>query len=88
MNYRVFAIFDEKARNFNAPFFMVHKGEALRAFGDLCLDERSKISKHKEDYKLYELGVFDDASGKLVSLDVPDFVCNATDFSSIVGDKK
>ena len=80
MKVKVFSIFDEKARIFSNPFFMPHAGEALRSFGDLVQDKSSRIAKHPEDYKLYHLAEYDDCSGSFVSLNVPVFLANATEF--------
>jgi len=80
MVVKVFSIFDVKAKAFGSPFFMHHNGLALRAFSDLCADDKTAVFKHPEDYKLYCLGEFDDCSGALVSLPQPEFMSNAVDF--------
>jgi len=80
MKLTVFSIFDEKAQTFSKPFFLTHKGEAIRVFSDVVNDEKSMIAKHPEDYKLYKLGSFDDVSGVMESLPMPEFINNATDF--------
>lgn len=80
MILQVFSVFDEKAQTFGRPMLMVHKGEAIRAFSDVLKDEKTLIAKHPEDYKLYNLGTFDDISGMLIALDIPEFMNNATDF--------
>lgn len=60
--------------------FFSHVGEAIRSFSDLVSDPQTVLAKHPEDFKLYSLGSYDDVSGRLVPLDVPGFVANATDF--------
>lgn len=66
---KVFAIKDEKAEAFMAPFTMPAVGMALRAFSDLVNDGSSAVSKHPGDYKLYQVGIFDDFSGILGGVD-------------------
>lgn len=83
MKLKVFSIFDEKAQTFSRPMLMVHKGEAIRAFQDVVADKSSMIAKHPDDYKLYCLGSFDDVSGKMEALDIPEFMNNATDFLDV-----
>lgn len=80
MKLLAFSIFDEKGGLFSNPFFMAHKGLAIRAFYDLVCDNNTTVSKHPEDFKLYCIGEFDDNSGGLMSLPQPDFLQNATDF--------
>lgn len=77
---KVFSVYDEKAKIFMTPFAMVEVGEALRMFMDLVRDQKTLLSRHPEDYKLYQLGTFDDFKGKYVNLDMPDFINNASDF--------
>jgi len=77
-----FAIFDEKGAVYSTPFFMAHRGLAIRTFNDLVTDANSKISKHPEDYKLYVIGDYDDVSGVLTSLPQPEFLNNGTDFKT------
>lgn len=80
MELKIFSVYDEKAQVYRSPFYLKHKGEAMRSFSDLVNDDKTIINKHPEDYKLYYLGVFDDVSGKMGSRDTPEFICNASDF--------
>ena len=56
-------MYDVKSDLYNTPFFMPAKGQAIRAFVDLANDERSMICKHPGDFKLVDLGEFDDVTG-------------------------
>lgn len=80
MTLQIYAIHDVKAQCFGNPFFLSHNGIALREFSDLSNDPQSRINKHPEDYKLYNLGEYDDNSGAFTSLSQPKFLANATDF--------
>lgn len=82
MKLYVYAIHDIKAICFSNPFFVAHDGIALRMFGDVVADKNTSIAKHPGDYKLYKLAEYDDVSGRFVSLDVPSFMANASDFIS------
>lgn len=82
MELKVYAILDVKASNYGQPFFMAQNGLALRAFSDLVDDVKSTVNKHPEDYKLYELAVYDDCAGTFTTLPKPNFLANATDFVS------
>lgn len=61
----MYAIFDTKADMYNQPFMFTTNGQAIRAFSDLACDTNSFISKHPDDYRLYRIGTFDDATGLL-----------------------
>lgn len=60
---RVFAPHDAKLGVFMTPFFMLHLGQALRTWEDLCNDPQTIFSKHSSDFVLYEVGIFDDDTG-------------------------
>ena len=71
MNLKVFSIYDAKAGAFNQPFFMHTFGQAERAFRDEVDSPTSLISKHPEDFTLFDLGVFDDSTGLITPHTAP-----------------
>ena len=80
---KVFAVRDSKAQAFLQPFYSVSVGSAVRAFGDAANEKNSMVSKHPEDYLLYELGEFDNNTGAFKSISpivllgcAKDFVAN------------
>lgn len=88
MKLKVFSVYDEKACAFSSPFNMAHKGQAMRAFQDLIQDGKSMVSKHPGDFKLYELGEFDDNSGKYVNQAQPVYICIGSEFVEVQVDSK
>lgn len=68
---QVFSIYDTKAEAYAPPFFMARPELALRAFRDLAADVQSQVNKHPEDYVLYLIGEFDDATGLLKAAGQP-----------------
>lgn len=60
-----FSIYDSKTECYSRPFFCLTQGEAVRTFADSTNDRASPFWRHSEDYHLYEIGGFDDHSGKL-----------------------
>lgn len=60
MKLRVFAIYDSKAEAYMQPFIMQTKGHALRAFTDLANDGKSQVSKHSNDFSLFEIAEYDE----------------------------
>jgi len=80
MVVKIFSIYDDKAQVYSNPFFMPHVGMATRAFADLVIDGQSNISKHPSDFKLYQIGEFDDVSGEVISSNKPIFINAAIEF--------
>lgn len=60
-----FAFLDTKVGAYTAPFFMPHRGQAIRAASELAGDRQTTIGRHPADFSLVELGTFDDATGVL-----------------------
>lgn len=67
MKTNMFGIYDTKACLYGPPFFAPTVGAAVRSFSDLANDKQSSINKHPSDYVLFQLGVFDDNDGSVVS---------------------
>lgn len=65
MIHLVYAVFDKKVGAYAQPFFVTHEQVALRSFAAACQDKDLTIGKFPEDYALYQVGVFDDASASL-----------------------
>jgi len=77
---KIFSMYDSKVEAYNKPFHQTTKGEALRTFIDAVNDERSPMSKHPEDYSLFQIGEFDDQTGKYTSNEKPVHIANAHEF--------
>lgn len=77
-----FAIRDIKVNSYMLPFFQSHKAGAMRHFADLSRDPQCPMSKHPEDFQLFEIGVYDPSTASLISNAQPEFLANATDFQN------
>lgn len=71
MIQKVYCVYDSKAELFHKPVFLKTHGEAMRMWIDVVNDPSSPISKHAEDYTLFELGEFDDEKGFFNNLQTP-----------------
>lgn len=69
----MFSIRDSAADAYGRPFFMSSVGIAIRSFTDEVnrADKENQIYMHPEDFDLFELGEFDDETGRISLLDVP-----------------
>lgn len=67
MIYQVVCVRDAALNGFGRPFFVASLGTAIRSFGDEISRkaEDNAMFQHPEDYDLYHVGAFDDATGDL-----------------------
>lgn len=75
-----FSVYDEKAQTYSNPVFVNNKGVALRSFMDEVANNQSQLNKHSSDFKLYEVGEFDNNEGMFKPYKVALFIANASDF--------
>lgn len=66
MRLIAFSVFDVKADAFSAPFWKQTIGQAMRDFGDLANDRNTTVGRHPEDFKLVQIGEFEDSDGRLL----------------------
>lgn len=71
MMQKIFTVYDSKLEAYMQPFFMSSKGQAIRAFTDTVNDPSTQFNKHPEDFTLFEIGEYDDQSGKVQNLPTP-----------------
>lgn len=67
MIMKIFAIRDAKVEAFLQPFFSPTVGAAIRSLMEAVNDPQHQFAKNSYDYSLFELGEFDDASGRIGS---------------------
>lgn len=64
MKLHVVVVRDRAADVFGTPYFVVSLGAAIRSFGDEINrgGEQNMLARHPEDFDLYVLGCYDDAT--------------------------
>lgn len=77
MLHKLFAIRDSKGEMYTPPFCKATFGLAEREFSELANNPQSQIGKHPEDFDLYQLGDYEDTTGKLQLLDSPQHLVKA-----------
>lgn len=60
MKWMMFSIFDRASGAYDRPFVQRSENEAMRSFGDICMDDKHPIGQHPEDYTLYHVGIWND----------------------------
>jgi len=73
MKMLVCTIRDRAAEAYGRPFFLPATGVAIRSFQDEVnrKAEDNQVYQHPDDFDLYELGLFDDFSGKFELYEQP-----------------
>lgn len=67
MEIKIYSIYDNKAEAFMEPFFAVTAGLAIRRFADTANNPETTLFRHPNDFVLYEVGVFNDKAGTVLS---------------------
>ncbi len=73
MKMIVCSIRDRAAEAYGRPFFLPAVGVAIRSFQDEVnrRAEDNQVFQHPDDFDLFELGSFDDATGKFELHEAP-----------------
>lgn len=67
MLWRIYSVFDNKARAYLQPWITHNSDTAKRIFAESATDAQHLFSRHAEDYTLFEIGTFDDNTGAVES---------------------
>ncbi|WNK13890.1 MAG: nonstructural protein [Microvirus sp.] len=62
----VCAVYDHATEAYGAPFFVPHRGAALRSFNDEVnrKAEDNQLYMHASDFSLWQLAYFDELTGR------------------------
>ncbi len=78
----IFTVFDCKAKAYLQPFFSVNIETATREF-TAAVNGEGNFNRFAEDYSLFELGVFEQLTGELVTYPAPQHLCNAVTLKTV-----
>lgn len=78
MVYPVFAIRDIK-QGFGRPQLAINVDVARRSFGRDINTPGSELEYKPTDYEFYRIGDYDTAIGKMIPLEVNEYICNGGD---------
>lgn len=71
MKLNIVSIYDRKLEAFGAPATVTALGGAIRGFQDAIQDKDTQFSKHPEDYELFHIATWDDATARFNNLEQP-----------------
>ena len=80
---KVFSVYDKQVEAFTMPFVAPAAGHAIRDFTEAvnAKSERhqTNLSRYPKVHVLYYIGEFNDATGELIPLKVPQALCSGID---------
>lgn len=76
---KIYSIRDSKAEIYNTPFYSRNAQTAIRDFTAGVNDPNSGLGRNTADYDLFEIGGWDEESGRIVALDAPKHLVNGID---------
>lgn len=79
MASRILAVRDRAIDAFGQPIFVLAIGQGVRSFADEINRADSAFGSHPEDYDLYHIGEYDDATGILIAVTPPKLVAVGKD---------
>lgn len=79
MLLKAYSIHDNAVKSYNNPFYMLTHAEACRAFKTEALNPESKICNHPQDFSLYYVGTYDNASATFNQSDGISLMITATE---------
>ena len=77
MMRQLFSVFDSKAQAFMTPFVEQSPGTSSRAFEAACNEQGHIFNAHPEDFTLFYIGDFDDATASIETLKAPEAIAAA-----------
>ena len=80
MVYKIFSLYDSAVGAYNVPMFLRSRGEAIRSFQAAANEGDSNISKWPDQYTLFEIGTYDDASARVEMYAAPESLGTALQY--------
>ena len=74
---KMYSVKDLKVGVYNPPMAQNTHGEAERTFSQVVNDKNTTINQFPADYVLCYVGDYDDLTGRMTSLDVPQEIVGA-----------
>lgn len=72
MKVHVYSVKDTKAKAFLQPFFSMNDDVCLRSIRHVLAQPDHVFTLNPQDYDLYQIGIFDDLTGKFDLLPAPE----------------
>lgn len=83
MKLNAYSVYDVKALVYRVPFFAVNHAVAIRTLEQAVNDPGTLLHQHPADFKLYCVGIYDDATGAMVAMSPHEYVRDAVSLVKI-----
>lgn len=74
---------DDKLEIYNQPAFIRNKGEAARMMEEILADGKSPLLRYPRDFALYEIGEWDEDTGKITVFENHRLLFTPLDFLTV-----
>ena len=71
MIHVMFSVYDSKSESYQPPQAYPTAGMAIRSFAAGANDKASAFGRWPRDFTLFEVGTYDDSSGKMIPHETP-----------------
>lgn len=79
MKLQVFSLYDKKTELYLMPVYAHNEGHVRRFFMSDFNNQNTSFNQFPEDYRLFQLGEYDDKTGALIPLPQPRLCCEGID---------
>lgn len=79
---KICTVYDSKAEAYFTPMFFKNRAEAVRSFTEAAMDKATMLGKYPADFTMFELGTYDELTGKFVINSTPTSIGCALEFLS------
>ncbi|UPW41761.1 nonstructural protein [Peromfec virus RodF7_15] len=87
MIVNVYSVYDKKAKLYQGMMTFINNEVALRYFLDIFKNPDSYIGKHPDDYIVYQIGTFNDATSEYEALPFNEDLINGNTIGDYANDK-
>lgn len=79
MMLKMYTIYDKKTKLYHPPHYCHNKEHAMRMFIQIMCKAGDTMSLYPQDFQMWELGTFDDCTGRIKTTQNPTLVCEVLD---------
>lgn len=79
MILKLYSVYDEKTQLYHPPNFCHNAGHATRMFTQLFKDPTCVFNQFPVDFRIYEIGEFNDETGAIKTYRKPTAICTGLD---------
>lgn len=86
MKHQIYVIYDQAAKIYNTPVFLINNDVAIRTVLNL-VNSDSELANHPEDYTLFRIGEYDTDTAQIDNLSAPEVVARCIELKEKVNEQ-